>query len=140
MTIVIKSAKDTATKWSRVTSGRSADFSAGVKAPKKSWSQNALAAEENYKSGVTQAAQDGRFGKGIKLAGDTKWQDKTVSVGVARWGGGVSAATGDFEKGFAPYADVIAKQTLTPRYPKGDPRNIDRVKQIADALHAAKIA
>lgn len=135
----IKSSKDIAAKWSRVTQGRSQDFQNGVKSPRRSWATSAQASEESYKAGVTAAANEGRFGKGVGAAGDKKWQDKTVNIGVARWAPGVTAATNDFESGFAPYADVISKTNLNPRYPKGDPRNYQRVQQIGDALHAARL-
>jgi hypothetical protein len=36
--------------------------------------------------------------------------------------------------------DVIANTVLPPRGPKGDPRNLDRVKAITTALRAKKLA
>ena len=45
----------------------------------------------------------------------------------------------DFEKGFAPYADVIRATALPPRFPKGDPRNYTRVQVIGTALRAKKV-
>jgi hypothetical protein len=136
----IATAKEIAAKWSRVTQGRSADFAAGVKAPKKSWEKGATAAAESYKSGVIEAANAGRFEKGVKAAGDSKWQDKTTKIGVGRWSGGVAVAQPDFEAGFARFVDVIAKTELPMRYPKGDPRNYERVKVLGEALRAAKNA
>lgn len=138
--IAIKSAKDVAEKWSRVTQGRGKDFEAGVKSPRRSWAQGAEQAEESYKAGVTAAANEGRFARGVKAAGDSKWQDKTVKVGVGRWGAGVAVAAKDYETGFQPYADAISKVTLSPRYPKGDPRNYDRTRQIGEALNAVRLA
>ena len=139
MAIAMKSAKDVAAKWSRVTQQRSSDFSDGVKAPRRSWAGGAKSAAESYKSGVTTAANEGRFEKGVEAAGDAKWQKKTVSVGVSRWAPGVAVAQSDMESGFAPYADVISKIDLNPRYPKGDPRNFDRVKQIGEALNKKRV-
>jgi hypothetical protein len=135
----MKSAKDIAVKWSRVTQQRSQDFSEGVKAPRRSWAAGATQAAGSYKDGVTKAAQEGRFEKGVTAAGDAKWQKKTVSVGVSRWAPGVAVAQADMEAGFAPYADVISKIDLNPRYPKGDPRNFDRVKQIGEALNKKRV-
>jgi hypothetical protein len=51
----------------------------------------------------------------------------------------VQIAKDDYAKGFGPYANVIAATTLPPRYPKGDPRNIERVSAIAQALHQEKV-
>ena len=136
----IKSAADIAEKWSRVTPQRQADYEAGVKSPLKSWASGAEKAKDSWAGGVQQAISDDRFAKGVRRAGDAKWSRKTVEVGVGRWGPGVRAAGQDFAEGFGPYQGVIAALTLPPRYAKGDPRNIDRVAAIADALHRKKVA
>jgi hypothetical protein len=135
----IKSASDIAKKWSRVTPQRSEDYEAGVKNPRVDWASATRAAEESYKKGVMEAASKGRFGKGVSEAGTEKWQGKVISKGVDRWGTGVQTATSDYEEGFGPYADVIKSVNLPPRYPKGDPRNIERVTAIAKALRSKKV-
>lgn len=135
----IKSIGQISEKWGRVTPQRTDDYQSGVESPKEDWGQAALAAEGNYKTAVTQAASEGRYGKGVKRAGTQKWQDKTLRKGVVRWGPGVREATPDYEKGFSPFRDVIERIDLGPRFPKGDPRNIDRVAKISKALHDKKI-
>jgi len=135
----IRSAAEIAEKWARVTPGRSADYAAGIEKPKKSWSEAALAAEEAYEGGVQQAIAEKRYAKGVREAGDEKWKRKAKELGTTRWGPGISAAKGDYERGFAPFRDVIERTVLPPRKPKGDPSNIDRVRILAAALHEAKI-
>jgi len=135
----IKSSKDIASKWSRVTQQRTTDYVAGVKAPRVDWATATAGAEDNYRAGVTAAANRGSFGKGVVASGTKKWQDKTQSIGAGRWPSGVAVAQGDFEAGFAPFAEVISRTTLSPRYPKGDPRNYARVSEIGNALNAAKV-
>lgn len=135
----IRSAKDISSKWATVTPMRGADYEAGVKAPLEDWGTRAAAAEDSWGAGVQAAIADKRFGKGVKAAGTEKWQRKTVAVGIGRWGPGVRAAEGDYETGFGPFRDVIERTTLPPRYPKGDPRNIDRVSTMASELHKAKV-
>lgn len=135
----IRSADEIAAKWARVTPGRSSDFEAGVRTPKEKWDERAAAAEPAFEAGVTEAIARKAYGKGVKEAGFTKWQGKTLAVGVGRWGPGVRAAEADYNTGFRPYRDVIERVVLPPRGPKGDPRNIDRVSTIAKALHDAKI-
>jgi len=137
--VVIKSADEIADKWSRVTPGRREDYEKGVRSPKRDWATNAKAAEPRYVEGVTAAAQAGRYGKGVDKAGTEKWKKKAIDLGVKRWGPGVTAAKDDYKSGFAPYRDVIEGLTLPEKYPKGDPRNIDRVAAIAKALHEAKV-
>lgn len=138
--VAIRSSRDIAEKWSTVTPTRSGFYESGVRAPKKDWARATHASESTYKEAVTRAANEGRFGKGVQKAGTEKWQRKAIEVGAGRWGPGVSVAAPDFEAGFSPFRDAIEKVVLKPRYPKGDPRNYDRVKQIGDALHSLKIA
>jgi len=135
----IRSAKAIAEKWKRVTPGRSEDYKHGVENPRKDWEEETAAAEGRYKKGVMEAANKGLFGRGVKNAGTGKWKEKTLKKGPTRFAEGVMLSGDDYEKGFAPYADVIAKTELPPRGPKGDPANIARVAAIAGALHKAKV-
>ncbi len=117
--VAIRSTREIAEKWSSVTPTRTAFYEAGVRAPKKDWARTTSAAESVYKEAVVRAANEGRFGKGVKAAGTEKWQRKAIEVGAGRWGPGVSIAAPDFESGFAPYRDAIEKITLKPRFPGG---------------------
>lgn len=135
----IKSAAEIAEKYSRVTPGRQADYEAGVKTPTKDWASNTEAAADNWADGVQKAAANKSFSKGVRKAGTAKWSRKVLEVGIGRWGAGVRAATSDYQSGFEPYQGVIAALALPPRYPKGDPRNIDRVARLASALHQKKL-
>lgn len=135
----IRSVADIQKKWATVTPARSADFEAGIRAPKESWVDKTSGAESAYEEGVSAAIGRKAFGKGVKEAGNAKWSSKTLLVGVPRWGGGVRAAEADYGKGFGPYRAVIEGTVLPPRGPKGSPANIDRVRVMAAALHDAKI-
>ena len=134
----VKSIGEIAGKWSRVTPQRAADYEAGVKNPVKDWATETAKAADAYKAGVTQAITQDRFKKGVIAAGTEKWKEKAISVGPARFQQGVQIAAPQFEKGFARYRDVIEKTQLPPRFAKGDPRNIDRVRVMAAALAEAK--
>ena len=135
---MVKGIAKIAEKWARVTPMRASDYEAGVRDPLRDWATNAGAANAAYKAGVTEAVAKDRFLSGVKKAGTEKWKRKAVEVGPARFSQGVQVAQPDYEKGFAPFRDVIEKTTLPPRFAKGDPRNIDRVKVIAAALAAEK--
>ncbi len=126
-------------KWSRVTPQRAQDYQEGVQNPKKSWAASTTAAAGAQAAGVQQAIAEKRFEKGVAKAGDSKWQAKAISKGVDRFGPGVQAAKGDYEQGVAPYLSVIASTTLPPKFAKGDPRNIERVRVMAAALRNAKM-
>jgi hypothetical protein len=138
--VSIKPIEQVASKWARVTPGRSADYEAGISAPRRSWAASAAAAEAAYQAGVQAAIQRKAFSGGVRRAGDEKWQRKAREVGVGRYGPGVQAAQSDYAQGFAPFASTIASLSIPDRKAKGDPANIDRVRILAAALHEKKLA
>jgi hypothetical protein len=126
-------------KWTRVTPGRTEDYKIGVKNPRRDWEKETSGAADTYKAGVDAAHSKGLFAKGVKKAGTSKWQSKALAKGPARFAEGVYLAGDDYEAGFAPYREAIARTDLGPRFPKRDPRNLDRVKRIVNALVAEKL-
>ncbi len=136
----IRSIEQIAKKFAMVTPGRTEDYRAGVENPRRDWATATAAAENAYEAGVTQAIAKKRFGKGVKAAGTETWQQGAISKGTARWGPGVVLAQDKYARNFAPYRDAIERVTLPPRYARRDPRNLDRVKAIVNALIATKEA
>lgn len=135
---IVKGIAKIAEKWARVTPMRAPDYEAGVKDPIRDWATNAAAANAAYKAGVADAISKDRFLSGVKKVGTEKWKRRATEVGPARFAQGVQVAQPDYEKGFAPFRDAIERTTLPPRFAKGDPRNIDRVRVMAAALAAEK--
>jgi len=136
----IRSIDHISKKWAMVTPGRTEDYRAGVENPRRDWGTATTAAEGAYEMGVTQAIAKKRFGKGVKAAGSEAWQRGAVEKGTQRWGPGVTLAQDKYGRNFAPYRDAIERATLPPRYARRDPRNLERVKAIVNALTAAKEA
>ena len=126
-------------KWTRVTQMRGSDYKAGVANPRRDWAKSTEAQKEAWRLGITEAANNDRFAKGVRKAGTEKWQSNALKKGPGRFAEGVMVAGPEYEKGYAPYRDTIEKTTLPPRYPKGDPRNIERVKVLAMALRKKKL-
>lgn len=135
----IKSLKAIGDKWTRVTPGRTEDYKLGIQNPKRDWAEETAAAEGNWKAGIDAAAAKGMFGKGVAKAGSKKWQEKALKKGPGRFAEGVYIAGPDYEAGFKPYHDAIERVDLGPRFPRRDPRNLDRVKKVVDALVAEKL-
>ena len=135
----IKKLSEVRKKWTRVTPGRTEDYKLGIENPKRDWETETLAGKDNWKSGVDQAAAKDLFGKGVSKAGTKKWKDKALKLGPGRFSEGVYIAGPDYEAGFAPYHAAIEKVDLGPRFPKRDPRNLERVKRVVDALVAEKV-
>lgn len=136
----VKSLDRISKKWARVAQASQAEYEEGVRNPRKNWAEETAAAEQRYEQGITQAISQKRFGKGVRAAGQEKWQRNSVEKGPQRWANGIQLSQDNYERGFAPYRSVIEGITLPPRGPKGDPKNIQRVSAIADALHKEKLA
>jgi|UniRef100_A0A7V3KMU4 hypothetical protein len=134
----IKSIQAIQEKWARVTPGRTDDYTLGIKNPKRDWAQSATAAKESHKAAMTAAAANDSYAKGVAKAGTARWQEKASRKGPPRFAEGVAIGAPDYGTGFGPYADVIKATTLTPRFPRGDLRNLDRVKVISQALRKKK--
>jgi hypothetical protein len=135
----IKSIQAIQEKWGRVTPARAEDYTLGIKNPKRDWAQSAGAAKESHKAAMTAAAQNDSYAKGVAKAGTAKWQDKAIKKGPSRFSEGVLVGAADYGTGFSQYADVIKATTLPPKYPRGDIRNLDRVKVISQALRKKKM-
>jgi hypothetical protein len=139
MPINIRSIDEIKAKWTRVTPARSEDYRLGVTTPKKDWKTGASAGKENFKAAMQKVIAEDRQNKGVLKSSTDFWKQKALALGTNRFSEGVAVAGDDYGRGFGPYRDVIAGLTLPPRYPKGDSRNLERVKVIADALHKKKI-
>lgn len=127
-----------AEKWSRRASGASQDYQQGVEQTAASWSANATAAKETWKTAVTAAAGRGAFEKGVARAGDAKWKQNAATKGPARYAQGVGVAQSDYSSQVAPYLQLIGATDLPPRGPAGSPGNIQRVAALATALRGLK--
>ena len=134
----IKSIARIKEKWTRVTPMRTEDYKLGVQSPRRPWAGSAIAAKESHKQAMITAAASDSFAKGISKAGDSKWQGRALTKGPGRFAEGVMVGGDDYEKGFAPYRDAIEKTVMPPRFPKRDPRNLQRVAAVDTALAKAK--
>jgi hypothetical protein len=138
MAVRVKPTADVVEKWSRRAAAASSDYTAGVAAtPPADWENAATAAEGTWQQALQAAIAAKRYGKGVKGSG-AKWQEKSTDLGGQRYAPGVAAGTGDYATNVAPYLQTISSLTLPPRGPTGDPRNIQRVAVIADALRKKK--
>lgn len=135
----IRSLASIAEKWARVTPERAPEYLRGIEHPKKDWAEAAGKASDTWKTAITQAAARDAYGKGVAEAGTPKWKAMAKAKGPGRFAEGVQISRELYGKGFAKYRDVIQNTTLPPRFPKGDPRNLERVKTIALALRQAKV-
>lgn len=135
----IKSLSAIREKWARVTPMRTEDYKLGIANPKRDWKDETVAAKGNWKAGIDAAAGKDLFAKGVEKAGTGKWKKNALEKGPGRFAEGVMIAAPDYEKGFAPFHAAIERADIGPRYPRRDPRNLNRVKAVVDALIAEKM-
>jgi len=135
----IKSISAIREKWARVTPMRTEDYKLGISNPKRDWEDETVASKTNWKMGIDQAASKDLFAKGVAKAGTGKWRKGALEKGPGRFAEGVMLAENEYEKGFAPYHAAIERADLGPRFPRRDPRNLNRVKAVVDALVAEKL-
>ncbi|MCK9599474.1 MAG: hypothetical protein M0R06_10565 [Sphaerochaeta sp.] len=138
MATAVKSASEVSAKWARVTPQRTEDYTSGVQNPTKDWKQSTIAADARYKEGVQKAISRGAFAKGINASSTETWKKGAVEKGSSRWSEGIAVSQDKYSTNIAPYLDVIRNTALPERYPKGDPRNIERVKVLNAALRKKK--
>ncbi len=136
--MIVKSAAKIAEKWARVTPERTMDYEEGVRNPLKDWEKETLEAESRFEAGIKSAIVRKAFGKGVRKAGTAKQKAKSILKGIPRWPEGVRGAEADMRSGMEPVVKVLEALVLPQRYETGDPRNIDRVKAIQQALHKLK--
>ncbi|MQY78381.1 MAG: hypothetical protein GH151_04180 [Bacteroidetes bacterium] len=137
--MIVPSAAKIAEKWARVTPERTIDYEEGVRNPLRDWETETKAAEPRYEEGIKAAIARKAFGKGVARVGTAKQKSKTISKGIPRWPEGVRVAEKDMRDGMENVVKTLEGITLPQRYPTGDPRNIERVRVIQQALHKMKI-
>ena len=125
-------------KYKRVTPGKAKELEEGIKNPKKSWEEQTANASEAYSAGVQEAIGRNAFAGGVHATGQAGYMEMAVKKGPKRYRDGVEIGLPKYQKNFAPYRDAIAATELPPRKATGDPSNIERVANIAAALHDEK--
>jgi hypothetical protein len=78
--------------------------------------------------------------KGLQKVGPAKWQTNAATKGAKNYPAGVAAAQSAYQAGVTPYFAVLSNLSLTPRAPRGDPRNQQRSTDVQVALHAKKVS
>lgn len=125
-------------RWQRRASAAGTDYQQGVQNPRRDWEQSTSDSSENWAQGVQQAVANNLFQTGVQRAGNRKWQQAASEKGAQRYPQGVAGAGDAYQQGIQPYFQTIEATDLPPRFPRGDERNIERVRQMAQALHQRK--
>ena len=127
-------------KWKEHTGLAIPEYVRGIKSPRRDWECSSCRAQKNWHDGTIIATHKGSWEKGLKRRGTEGWKERTLQKGPRRFHDGTIIASPQFEAEYAPYRDAIARTKLAPRFPKRDPRNINRVSSICTALGRKKEA
>lgn len=135
----VRSAADSAKKFRERAAAARQDYANGVQNAGGRWQAGAQAAEEAYREGVSAAAAEGRFGRGVARGGAAaKYQNNAVKLGPGRFAEGVANAEGQYAQGVAPYVAAMASTTLAPRGSRASGQNIRRVQEQIDLMRRVK--
>lgn len=134
----VKDVTASAQKWSTRANGASTDYGNGVANTQADQAALAAAAAPVWAQAVQQAASDGRFAKNVLAAGTAKWKAGVKTLGVARYGTGVSSAGGKYSAGVQPFFAALQSLNLPARQTKGN--NAARSNAVVQALMATKAA
>lgn len=140
MAIAIKPIDQAQERWERRSAAAAADYVRGTEAPKRPWAESTMLGEANYKTAVVAAANGGRFGAGVRKAGNQKWRAGIERKGAANYQTGVTGAGQDWASGSRPFQAAVAAVTLPPRGAKNSPDNYRRTQMVGETQHRLKQA
>ena len=137
--VVVPSPDKVVDKWQRKASAATEDYRAGVETPRRSWKEAVLAAADAYYAALQNVINQDLWRKALAGISEDEWKRKAIELGVRRYADGVRANADKYAKKMSKVLAILKELTLPPRGPRGDPKNLDRVRVIMEALHKAKI-
>lgn len=139
MAIKVKPLAEVVRKWAQNAAGAQTYYESGVKGASGDWLTNTSNAGPAFKAGVSAGNIQDMYVGGVKKAGAEKYLRGASEKGPGRFSEGVAKGTKDYTDGVGPMLDAIAGITLSARGPRGSAANLQRVAQVADALHKKRL-
>ena len=133
---MVMNSSEAGAKWARRAQGASPDYSSGI-ARAADWQGATLRGNENYKAGVSQAAAEDRFAKGVQKVSSAAWKEAAQTKGTERWARGVSASQNKYIAAIGPVLGAIseAESSAPARGPRGSGQNYQRSQHFGERLH-----
>ncbi len=138
--MITKSAAAIAAKFIRVTPDRVQEYEDGVRNPRRDWQKNAIDSEDNYQAALKASFTRNARVKGIQRVGTAGQMAATIEKGIPLWPERIRMAEEAMRNGMEWVVRAIESVKERPKYPKGDPRNLEIVKDLTQAIHKARIA
>lgn len=135
----VKPLNEIVSKWVEVTPTRRTYFENGIKRSADKWLNNAIAQDDAWKEGVQEAIAKDLRRKGLNEDAKRKYLERGAGIGPGRWAQGIGIAKDEYQRGMAPVVEALRATTLPPRFKRRDPRNLERVRAVFEALTKLKV-
>ena len=132
-----KGAAASSERWEKAIPGAAASYKAGVER-NTNWQENAIAGEENYKTGVTEAAAEGRRAAGIAAVTQEKWKKGASEKGASRIAAGMQAGKQEYNTKIGKVLSAIEGISIPDRTTDAATNVANRVTPLAVGLQEAK--
>ena len=127
-------------KWKARAGAASADYTTQAIAAASKYATAAAAAGPNWNQGVQEAQARNAYSTGVQKSGAAGYSNGVQTKGSVRYAGGITAGEPNYNTGAGKVAGVLNGIQLSAKQVAGSPANLQRVAEIANALHAAKVA
>ncbi|MEM4914087.1 MAG: hypothetical protein QW579_07800 [Desulfurococcaceae archaeon] len=129
----MRSLDEIAEKWRRRCLAAIGDYAKGVVAPRRPWREQTLASADKWARRVLEAAAENTYARSVAATPSEYWKSRTSTISINRYTEGVRGTVKVYE-----VFKTLSELVLPPRAPRGDPRNLERVRAIIKALRAKK--
>lgn len=116
----------------------SEDYKRGVTNAGPRWLEGASNAGPAWQAGTQEAISQGRFEKGVRAAGSSKYQERAATVGPERFRSGVAIGAPEWGKNFAPFQQALQAHTQTPRGMRGSDQNAQRAVEVSRLMRRVR--
>jgi hypothetical protein len=118
--------------------GAREDYKRGEQGAGQRWLDGAANSGEAWRAGTQEAITQGRFERGVRAAGATKYQERAAAVGPERFASGVAIGAPEWGRNFAPFQQALAAHTPAARGPRGSDQNAQRSIEVARLMRRVR--
>lgn len=114
------------------------DYKRGVQGAGQRWLDGAAGSGEAWRAGTQEAMTAGRFERGVRAAGASKYQERASTLGPERFASGVAAGAPEWAKNFAPYQQALAAHVPATKGPRGSDQNYQRAAEVGRLMRRVR--
>ena len=134
----MRTAQESAAKYSTRAANASGDYKAGVLSTSKDQNARAIASAEIHKQATIEALNRGAYAAGLKKSSTQAYKDGVTKKGESRFAEGVRLSADKYATGSAPFDAARNAAANIPRGLKGSQTNLARVTAVVNALRTQK--